>query len=504
MQLHKTSSRSDAKGRVLFIQENGLSESIGLCCLSAYLKAHGFDCDLLLLTHTDNWLQRVRDYAPDLIGFSVFTGMQHAVYEIIRDLKQSFATPVIVGGPHPTFYPQECMEECPDIDFICRGDGEEALLKLVQALHEHTDYQHIPGIWVRQSERILDNAIAPLIQDVNALPIPDRSIYYRHDFLRDFPMKRFISGYHCPYNCGFCNEPWYRDEYLKAYPVPRSAFMRVKTVDRVIAEILQVRTNSVLKRVHFSDDLFAFHVAWLEEFAAKYPQAVGLPFSCNLRLDLIDDRRADLLKQAMCCAVQVGIESGNDTLRNEVIGKQLKRESILRGAQLIRDRGIRLYTTSIVALPGETVENALETIELNQQIKANACRINTLIPFPKTALAEYAVAQGYLPVDYSLKDLNTSDSLHIHCHTPYKNEFQNISCLFLVFVKLRVSKRLISWIIRRKNNSLFRLFGLLNLLQDVRHFDIDLRSGFQFYLNTLFRAKSNQAMHWIPGMKERG
>lgn len=489
--------------RVLFIQDNAISESIGICALSAYLKERGHDCDLLLLTHTKNWADDIVKFSPDLIGFTIFTGMQHSVYKMVLQVKGKFDIPVIAGGPHPTFYPDECLGECKGIDMICRGDGEETLLKLVNALEERENYTNIPGLWVREGEHIFKNSISPLIKDVTTLPMPDRNLYFRYDFMRDFPMKRFISGYGCPYMCSYCNQPFFEKEYKKEYSVNKSAFMRSKTVDQVIEEILYVKNNSALKRVHFSDDLFSVRRDWLREFAEKYPKAIGVPFSCNMRFDLVNEEVADLLKTSMCYCVQAGIESGNDRLRNEVIGKNLPRHKIVKGANLLHDRGIKIYTTNIIALPSETIENAKETIALNQEIKTDFMRINTLMPFPKTGIADYAMENGYLPKDYTLRNLSTSDSLFIHCKTPYENEFKNISCLFRFLVKYPFLMKIFNPLIRVKNNIFYRFLGMFNLIQDVRYFKIDFYSGFRFFLNTIHRDKEAESMHWIPGMAKK-
>ncbi len=489
--------------RVIFIQENAISEMIGFCSLSAYLKQKGHHCDLILLTHTKDWIKSIREYSADLIGFSIFTGMQKQVYKLICEVKENFDIPVIVGGPHPTFYPRECMEECLGIDMLCRGEGEEPLSQLLNALQKRKDHTSIPGIWVRQGGKIIENSIAPLIQDVNSLPLPDRDLYYKYDFLRNFPMKRFISGHGCPFSCSYCNEPFFEHEYSKEYPASKKDFIRFKTVDRVIQEILAVKGTARLKRVHFSDDLFAINKIWLREFAEKYSKAVGVKFSCNFRFDLVDEERAKLLKQSLCFAVQVGIESGNDTLRNGVIGKQLSRQRIIEGARLLQKNGIKIYTSNIIGLPGETLDNAIETILLNQQINVDYVKINTLMPFPKTAIVKYAIEHGFLPENYDLTHLNTSDSLHLHCKTSFANEFHNISCLFRIFVKWKFPERLIRKIVRIKNNVFFRWIGLLNLIQDVSYFQIDICSGLHFYFNTLFRSKEAHLMHWIPGTKSK-
>ena len=470
--------------KVLFIQENALSESLGLCSLSACLKQSGHECDLLLASHTKDLYRAIAEYCPDLIGFTVFTGMHKYLFALIRKLKRDFKVPVVIGGPHPTFYPGECFEECPGIDMICRGEGEEVLLQLVKALQDGTDYTSIAGLWVKKNGKIIDNSIAPLNSEVDRLPLPDRSLYFKYDFIRDFPLKRFISGYGCPYRCSYCNQPFFENEYKKEYNVGKNAFMRNKSVDTVIEEILQVKRTAAMTRVHFSDDLFAVKRSWLREFAEKYPRKVGIPFSCNMRFDLIDEEMADLLKEGNCFAVASGIESGNDFLRNKVVGKKLSREQIIRGANLLHERGIKVMTSNIVALPGETFENALETLRLNQKIKAQYVRMNTLIPFPRTEITNYAIEHGYLPKDFNLKDITISDPTHVQCKTDAANEFKNLCSLVVPLVKFPFLNRFVYSILQFKHNGFIRALGILNVLQEICFFRTNLFQVIRFYFNT--------------------
>jgi len=476
--------RNLEKMKVLFIQENALSESLGLCSLSACLKQSGHECDLLLASHAKNLYGAVAAYRPDLIGFTVFTGMHKSLFSLIRELKRQFKVPVVLGGPHPTFYPHECFEECHEIDMVCRGEGEQALLGLVNALRDGTDYTNIPGLWVRKDGRVVDNSIALLNVDVDRLPLPDRSLYFKYDFIRDFPLKRFISGYGCPYRCSYCNQPFFENEYKREYNVGKSSFVRNKSVNKVIEEILQVRRTAAMTRVHFSDDLFAISRKWLREFAEKYPCEVGIPFSCNMRFDLIDEEMAALLRKANCFAVASGIESGNDFLRNKVVGKKLSNEQIIRGASLLHRRGIKVLTSNIVALPGETLENALETLRLNQKIKADYVRMNTLIPFPKTEITNYAIEHGYLPKGFSLKNITISDPTHAHCKTDAENEFKNLCSLVVLLVKFPFLNRFIYSILRFKHNGLIRALGILNVFQEIIFFRTNLIQVIRFYLNT--------------------
>ncbi len=111
--------------RVLFIQNNGIQESIGVANLSGILKANGHETDLLLVSHTPNLIDAIKQYDPGLIAFSALTGVHHSIERLAISIKQQLHVPIIVGGPHPTYSPE--LIERPGIDIICRGEGEHGL-----------------------------------------------------------------------------------------------------------------------------------------------------------------------------------------------------------------------------------------------------------------------------------------------------------------------------------------------------------------------------------------
>src|SRR5205823_9827281 len=115
-----------------------------------------------------------------------------------------------------------------------------------------------------------------------------------------------------------------------------------------------------LKHVHFSDDLFFIrnNYKWLEEFADLYPKEVGLPWNCNIRYDSVCQRAADLLEKAGCYGAAVGLESGSEQIREAVIKKRSKKEHIVGAARLLREKRIKVLTTNLIGLPGETLDQA--------------------------------------------------------------------------------------------------------------------------------------------------
>ena len=413
--------------KVLFIQNNGIQESIGIANLSGILKANAHQADLLLVSHTPDLIGAIKAYDPGLIAFSALTGVHHSLEQLALEIKEHLHIPIIVGGPHPTYSPD--MINSPGIDIICRGEGELAMLELAEAMEHDADVTKIRNLHIKtRNGTIHRNEIRPAVP-LDELPFPDRELYYKYRFLRDMPMKRFISSMGCPYPCTFCHEPVIRNLYRTE---TKSDYLRRKSVARAVAEIKYIKDRYPLNHVHFSDDLFFIRNSykWLEEFAEVYAKEVGIPFNCNIRYDSINQHAADLLEKAHCYGAAVGLESGNQEIREVVIRKRSKNEHIVEGARLLREKGIKVLTTNMIGLPGETLDNALETVQLNMVLKSNYVRANTFLLFPGLPLVEYARQNGFVDQDFDI-DKQVAESQEITLKTPYAKEFRNLSLIHI-------------------------------------------------------------------------
>jgi anaerobic magnesium-protoporphyrin IX monomethyl ester cyclase len=489
--------------RVLFIQNNGIQESIGVANLAGILRAHGHHCDLLLVSHTPDLIESIRRYDPALVAFSALTGVHHSIQRLALQVKQHFNVPVIVGGPHPTYSPEMIAQ--PGIDIICRGEGEHALLELVEAMEHDRDVTAIRNLYVKTRSGVVHkNPIRPAVP-LDELPTPDRELYYKYKFLRDMPMKRFIASMGCPYPCTFCHEPVIRLMYRQD---TKSDYLRRKSVRRTVDEIKYIKERYPLKHVHFSDDLFFIRNSykWLEEFAEIYPREIGIPWNCNIRYDSVRDVSADLLEKAGCYGAAVGLESGNQEIREKVIRKQSKNDHIVEGARLLREKGIKVLTTNMVGLPGETLDNALETVELNMVLKSNYVRANTFLLFPGLPLVEYAKKEGYLDKDFDIEK-HVAEATEINIKTPYDREFRNIAALFWLLVKftprwIPFFKKLVSL----PDNVVFRMIGSFNMVQELLFYRVRPIPALRYFRNTVLMTSKSQlsmTMRMWPSLFKR-
>jgi len=464
--------------RVLFIQFSGLQESIGVASLAASMENAGHKSYLLLMSHCKDLQQEIERIKPGLIAFSVNTGAHREVQELSRFIRQNTGIPAIVGGPHATFFTED-VAASDSFDYICQGEGEIPLLQLIAALEANSPADSIAGLWIRKPDGWLRNGLANLVEDLDSLPMPKRELYYGYSFIRNLNMKRFITGLGCPFSCTFCF-----NSNLKVLYKGKGKYLRRKSVDRVLAEILYVKRMSALTRVHFSDDLFTLDKKWLQEFADKYPSKVGIPFSCGTRLDCSNDI-VDILAAAGCCGVQFGFESGSPRVRRELLGKNWTNEQAADLVAYFKKYGIVTMSMSMIALPGETMEEIHETVEQNWRVGFNFVRVGFYTPYPALELTEKAKQMSLLDVGFSLKTFYPN-SLYPEFMKNRMNELMNLSSLFFYAVKLSWLRRFIlNHVIKWRARPVFTMLGWVYLLQELIYFQMRLIPAIVYFHNTL-------------------
>jgi len=382
--------------RVLFLHEVPY-EFIGVMNLTSYARAAGHEVGLMVqLVEGKKFWDKVKAFKPDVVAFSTMAFVHSRTMPFAQEVKERLGVPIIVGGPYPTYEPEPALERS-FIDAIVRGEGEETLVELLDAIDDGRPWREIPNVWTKENGEIIRNPVRPLIQDLDSLPFADRSIYYHYRYLKNITTKTFISGRGCPFDCYFC---WIQ-EFHKLYG-NKSKPVRRFSPEYMIEEIAHTKRNYPIKRIYFNDDIFIINKKWLQEFLPLYKEKIGLPFVCNVFLRLVDEDTVKLLKECGCNAVMFGIESGNERIRNEVLGKGLTEEQIYNGVALLKKHKIRTRSFNIIGSPTETVENAFETIEMNAKAKVDLPWCSIYQPHPGTKTTQIGIEAGIIPADFSI------------------------------------------------------------------------------------------------------
>jgi len=418
--------------RFVFVQKDPIS-NLATMCLSAVLRQEGHETDVLIDPAERDIVRSVRRLDPDVVLFSATTGQHVWQIALARALKQRFDPIVVMGGPHPTFYPK-VLEEEPSLDYVCLGEGEDCLVELARMLDSGGDPATIPNLgWRDDDGSCVFNPMRPLEQEPDNWPFPDRSIYDRYEFVKKRRTISVMSARGCPYKCTFCFNVTLQEMYRG-----KGKYVRFKSVDYMIRELKDaLERYPWVRQVGFADDIFIMNYRkWGKPFLKRYAAEIGLPFSCLLRPDLVHKELVADLKAANCKMIKIGIESGVEDLRVGVLKKgRLDNEGMRIAGRLIKEAGITLYTFNIVGIPGETVDMAFETADLNIAMGADHAWASICQPYPGTHLEEWSVENGFLDPKEAEKDFQYSYFID----TPLRMERKEELCNFQKLLPLLVS-----------------------------------------------------------------
>lgn len=375
-------------------KENMGSTPLGVTLISSYLKARQICVDYIDADKTKNVPAEIARREPNMIGFSTTTGLHGRHLHIARDIKKEYYAPIIFGGPHPTYFPE--FLENDGVDFICRGEGEIPLVNLLTALEKKANLLHTPleNIDFKLDGHVIRNPVRLFFPDLDQRLFADPNFFppmENPDMLNKWARVNTSSG--CLYNCAFCFQHLYKKTFRQYKMIQRS-------VDNVIAELKEIQKVFDFNRVGFCDNIFWWNQEWNREFAEKYPAAIGKPFSCEVVVNTLDQESIALLKKAGCASVGIGLEAGNEKIREIILNKKMKKETFIIVCNICRDYGINVRGMSMVGVPHETVDSLFETIRLNLDCKIDSVIVNNFTPLPRTRITEYAILKGFFDGDF--------------------------------------------------------------------------------------------------------
>jgi MoaA/NifB/PqqE/SkfB family radical SAM enzyme len=393
--------------RIVFAR--AATESLGLECLSAALKARGHETALvyepllfdsfrlrLPFFEPENAARtagRIAALKPGLVGFSAESDHFRWALAVAREFKRLSPAPVIFGGVHPSTAPEAALAR-PEADLLCVGDGESAVCGLADRLERGEPLDGLNNIWFKKKGGQVRNPVR-LETDLDALPCPDKDLFAREypGFVRD--TYSIVTGRGCPNACTYCHNSSMRRTLSRLGC--RDNFLRRRSVKSVLGELAAAKAKYGFRRVSFCDDLFISGPAWLEEFAPAYRREIGLPFFCNIHPADAGERAVELLKSAGCTAVNMGVQTVSETLRRECLGRAESTEASVRALRLLDRAGIFAYTNFIFGLPGQDGAELERVAAFAAANPAGFHDVNWLRYYPGTALLAKARRDGLLP-----------------------------------------------------------------------------------------------------------
>jgi len=327
---------------------------------------------------------KLKEFQPDLVAVSVMTGQFGKVIKLLNRVRPSCK--VILGGVHPTICPEQTLQQ-DVVDYICVGEGEELLVELCDCMERRTDFSTLKNLGYKKEHKILINNSRPFI-NMDDLPIPDWSLFDQRHLFRPFLGKVYKGSFYvmsrgCPGKCTYCVNVSLAKK-LKGC----GRYFRYQSPETTIRHITHLKNIYGATWFKFADDSITyFPEEQLEKLVAGL-MPLGIQFGCSIRPETTSARKVELLKSMGCVAATVGIESGNESLRKNVLNRKMTNDQIANAIQFLSNAGIRVSTFNMLGIPGETREDVFKTIALNKKCGIDAVNVYIVYPYPGTELSE--------------------------------------------------------------------------------------------------------------------
>lgn len=350
--------------------------------LSSFLQKHGLSFDYVNLPHLEKEKFKQQLVNDDLLTIAITTTLYvsaHPILEIISFIRQyNQKAKIVVGGPYisnqiktaePEVNQQVFKYLGADFYVFCQ-EGELALVNLIKALKDGTDLEHVDNIAYRRGKDYHMTHSSTESNPLEENPI-DYTLFPR-DEVDQFVTLRTAKS--CPFSCSFCGFPQRAGKYK---------YLSVELAERELNAIREIGAVSTLT---FIDDTFNVPKARFKELLRMMIRNnYGFKWNCFYRCDHGDAEAIELMGQAGCEGVFLGIESGSDEMLLRM-NKSARRKDYLEAIPLLRDAGISTYASLIIGFPGETYETVAETVDLIERTKPDFYRAQLWYADPITPI----------------------------------------------------------------------------------------------------------------------
>jgi len=336
----------------------------------------------------------------ELIGINAYASTSHRAVRIINFLKR-FNIPIVYGGVHATISPEDCIKYA---DIVCVGEGEGAILDLVNSLEKNKKITRIKNLWVKKDEKIIKNPVRNLVDNIDNLPLPDYDIqdHYLLDKgkirkFREYDLGGqifFLTGRGCPYGCDYCSNSLFNE----LYKGKRKKILRWHSPKYIIDGILKLKKKyPSLGYFDIRDDTFSLRsLRDIKEFCQLYKEKVNMRFKCLGDPKTITEEKVKLLADTGCTDIIIGIQ-GSERTNKEIYHRAQSNEDAIKASKILsRYKGrLAVMYDVITCNPYERPEDVINLIRLLQKLeKPYFVSVNNLVFFPGTKLYTRAKADG--------------------------------------------------------------------------------------------------------------
>jgi len=342
--------------------------------------------------------EKVKAFRPNLIAASIVEDNYRYTHHLLGVIKALDATiPVLVGGSTPTIVPNVVIEN-PLIDYVIQGEGEEAVVEFCDLMERGKNVEDVRNLWFIKNGTVRSNPLRPFV-DMDTVPIQNLDLWDERHFVKPYSGKIYKAGYYemsrgCVNKCTYCI-----NHSLQNYLRDAGKYYRRRSIDNVIAEISKHKGQYGLERVFFTDDNFLFMPSRsFDQFIEQWNAEIKLPYWINTTAETINKDRLDGLKKSGCDGISIGVESGSEWLRRNILNRKTKNETIIETFKLIHEYSIATSSNIMLGFPGEYEADIFESVKLLKIIQPKNIEVTFVTPYMGTNIHKIAWQLGYIDV----------------------------------------------------------------------------------------------------------
>lgn len=343
----------------------------------------------------DDVAQQLLQTEPDAIGLTALGCNFIAVVKIARRVKERRPeTHILLGGPHPTVLESPIMTKFTDFDVLVRGEAEETIVPLLDALDSGKELSAVPGISYRDGSRVCRSGVEAGVMDVDRLRMAAFHSYPISELGLD--SMRVEAGRGCPFHCTFCSTATF---FGRKY--------RVKAAGKLVSELKCLNNAYGITDFSLQHDLFTVNRRKVLEFCEEV-RPCSFSWVCSARIDCVDSELLREMGRSGCRGIYFGVETGSSSLQ-ELVKKRLDISLLVPTLTNAKEVGMNVTTSFITGFPDETLsdlEATLDCLDRCHRISptTTCLQLHLLTPEPGTLL--YEENKSRLLYDGHISDFN--------------------------------------------------------------------------------------------------
>ena len=361
---------------------------LGVLSIAAHVESQGFSVQVYD-AHSEEMDEtelraRLRTHRPRLVGLSVLTSQCPAAHKIARICKEELPEcTVVAGGVHAEAMPERMLRNSA-IDGVVRGDGEDAMVELLQG----RAFQEVAGMTWREGARVKHGLMRPVEMDLDRYPMPAYHLVDFEDYYpgattyRRLPAINLLMTRGCPGRCTFCNSA--------------QTTLRARTAASMVEQVVHLYEHHGIRQFQFYDDTFTVLKKNCLEFCRLLSaEKLDIAWIAFVRGDCFNETLAQAMAEAGCHQVLIGVETGSPEIGVR-IGKTIQVDRYKKAVEIAHRFGLEVRASFVIGSPGDTWDTMQASLDLAIELDVDFFQLFINTPYPGTAFFREALEEGWL------------------------------------------------------------------------------------------------------------